>query len=126
MWKKKLWNTVEVYQIQYINRIINRCVKTACILVKVFDEPAGKITNKFRELVQIFTFSSSSPQEAVAEHLFSKMTESSIKRNMPTENIIGFASDECNTMMGQHNSESSRFKEMCPGISVYKYRLIQN
>jgi hypothetical protein len=85
-----------------INRWIG-CVKTACILVflvKVFDEPAGKITNKFRELVQIFTFSSSSPQEAVAEHLFSKMTESSIKRNMPTENIIGFASDECNTMMG--------------------------
>jgi hypothetical protein len=48
------------------------------------------------------------------------VTESFILRNIPTENIIEFASDGCDTMMGQHNSVSSRFKEMGPGISVYK------
>lgn len=35
-------------------------------------------------------------------------------------NIIGFSSDGCNTIMGEHNSSMSRFKESCPGIFISK------
>ncbi|KAJ8930686.1 hypothetical protein NQ314_016491, partial [Rhamnusium bicolor] len=35
-------------------------------------------------------------------------------------NIIGFGSDGCNVMMGEYNSVSSRFKELCPGIFILK------
>nr|XP_015839951.1 PREDICTED: uncharacterized protein LOC107398905 [Tribolium castaneum] len=96
------------------------CVKTACILDRIFDNLSGKITTKFWELVQIFDSSSNTPQEATAENLFIKIIESFNKRNIPTDNIIGFASDGCNVMMGMYNSVSSRFKEMCPGICIYK------
>lgn len=35
-------------------------------------------------------------------------------------NNIGFGSDGCNTMMGEHNSVMSRLKEACPGIFISK------
>lgn len=34
---------------------------------------------------------------------------------IPLENVIGFSADGCNTMMGAHNSVSSRLRQKCPG-----------
>lgn len=39
---------------------------------------------------------------------------------IPTKNIIGFGSDGCNAMMGQHNSVMSRFLQQNPGIYISK------
>lgn len=39
---------------------------------------------------------------------------------MPLENIVGFASDECNTMYGHKNSVTSRLKNHLPGIILQK------
>ncbi len=39
---------------------------------------------------------------------------------VPLENIVGFGSDGCNTMMGKHNSVSSRLKSDLPGITVQR------
>lgn len=36
------------------------------------------------------------------------MMKSFTDANVPLENIVGFASDGCNTMMGKNNSVSSR------------------
>lgn len=40
------------------------------------------------------------------------------KNNIPLDNIIGFASDNCNTMMGVNNSVASRFRILCPNIII--------
>jgi len=39
---------------------------------------------------------------------------------IPLVNIIGFASDGCNTMFGPWNSVTSRFKEDFPEVIVQK------
>lgn len=41
-------------------------------------------------------------------------------QNIPVDNIIGFGSDGYNTIMGEHNSVASRFKEQCSGIVIMK------
>ena len=37
-----------------------------------------------------------------------------------TKNIVGFAADGANVMMGDHNSMKSRLIEDCPGIFILK------
>lgn len=41
-------------------------------------------------------------------------------RGIPLENIIGFASDGCNVMIGSQNSVASRLRENLPGIFIFK------
>lgn len=40
--------------------------------------------------------------------------------SIPTDNIVGFAADECNVMMVASNSVASRLREQCPGFFVMK------
>lgn len=52
--------------------------------------------------------------------IYTEVINSFKKKSIPLQNIIGFASDGCNTMFGPWNSVASRFKEDFPGVMVQK------
>ncbi|KAJ8960692.1 hypothetical protein NQ314_006032 [Rhamnusium bicolor] len=97
--------------------------KSACIVVKYFNEHFGKVMTSLWEVTSVFD-EKGDPQflesQGTAEHLFSQIMTAFDKYNIPPTNIIGFGSDGCNVMMGEYNSVSSRFKELCPGIFILK------
>lgn len=77
------------------------------------------MVSRFWDLCQVFE-KSTDAEAATAEHLFNLVQTSFKKYDISFENIIGFASDGCNTMMGSSNSVASRFRILCPGISIFK------
>ncbi|CAG4962241.1 unnamed protein product [Parnassius apollo] len=98
-------------------------VKTMCVVVKYYDPNLGRIVSRFWDLIQIFDdkkAGTSGDYSATAEKLFNSIIKSFRDKNIPLENTIGFGSDGCNMMMGCHNSVSSRFRQLCPGITVIK------
>lgn len=94
--------------------------KTACILVRYFDCQTGRIKTSLWELVSLFQESKDITNQGTAEHLYKIIINTFLSKQIPLDNIIGFASDGCNMMMGQHNSVSSRFRDSCPGIIILK------
>lgn len=98
------------------------CVKTMCICIRFYDDSTKKVETKLWSLVQIFDKFNAEAANAGAtgERLFDTVIESFTSENVPTKNIIGFASDGCNTMMGVNNSVSSRLRIMNPGIIILK------
>lgn len=94
-------------------------VKTVCVVVRYYNQILGKIVTHFWDLIQLFD-NSTQDYTANAEHLFNIVIQSFLKHEIPLENIVGFASDGCNTMMGCTNSVSTRFRQACPGITVIK------
>jgi len=97
-------------------------VKTACIMVRFYDEESCGIVSNFWELCQIFSQHDAQGAEegATAERLFNVVIQTFQKRNINIENIVGFGSDGCVTMMGKHNSVASRFIILCPNIFIMK------
>lgn len=57
---------------------------------------------------------------ATAERLYDEMMKSFTEAGVPLQNIVGFGSDGCKTMMGQHNSVSSRLRNYLPGITIHR------
>lgn len=92
-------------------------VKTMAIVVRFYDEDLGSVCSKIWELVQV---GSPGNPETTAQNLFETVLSTFKAKNVPIENIIGFASDGANVMMGEWNSVASRFKQLCPGITVFK------
>ncbi len=98
-------------------------VKTLCVVVRFFDEGPRKIQTRFWKLVQLFSNTDDhrhAREGATAERLYAEMMKSFTDAGVPLENIVGFGSDGCNTMMGKHNSVSSRLKSDLPGITVQR------
>lgn len=100
-------------------------VKTMCVIVKYYDLNLGRTVSRFWDLIQMFDDKNAAPTRvtdysATAEKIFHAIIKSLRDSYVPLENIIGFGSDGCNTMMGCRNSVSSRFRQLCPGICVFK------
>ncbi|KAJ8943785.1 hypothetical protein NQ314_009652 [Rhamnusium bicolor] len=97
--------------------------KSACIVEKYFNEHFGKVMTSLWEVTSVFD-EKGDPQflesQGTTEHLFSQIMTAFDKYNIPPTNINGFGSDGCNVMMGEYNSVSSRFKELCPDIFILK------
>ena len=55
---------------------------------------------------------------ATAEALFRLLSEELESRNLPWSNVIGYASDMCNVMVGSRNSVLSRLRENNPKSSA--------
>ncbi|XP_046671170.1 E3 SUMO-protein ligase KIAA1586-like [Homalodisca vitripennis] len=91
-------------------------------VVRFFDKLQGKVVSNFFELKSVFDSSTPAAAEggATAEHLYSILEDTLKSHNIPKDNVIGFASDGCNTMMGVNNSVASRLKENFPGIFILK------
>ncbi|XP_045492339.1 uncharacterized protein LOC123691815 [Colias croceus] len=94
-------------------------IQTMCIIVRFFDEEEGRVVSKFWHLCQIFE-QNSEVESATAEYLFGLVVKSFEDYEIPSENIIGLASDGGSPMMGKDNSVASRFPEKCPGIYIFK------
>lgn len=78
--------------------------------------------SKLWELCKLFD--SSNPdmtnQGATGENLCQILIQSFLEHDIPLNNMIGFAADGCNVMIGEHNSVASRLKENFPGIFILK------
>jgi len=98
------------------------CTSTMCIVVRFFDINLGKISTQFWDLLPVYNLENSDQVNAgaTAENIFSNVNNSFKKNNVNIENIIGFGSDGCSTMMGKNNSVSSRMKEMFPGVFIMR------
>ncbi|XP_022818325.1 uncharacterized protein LOC111350857 [Spodoptera litura] len=97
--------------------------KASCIVVRYFDkDKKQEVLSKMWELCKVFD--SENPdmvnQGATGENLYRVMTQSFLDKNIPLDNMIGFAADGCNVMMGENNSVASRLKENLPGIFILK------
>lgn len=92
--------------------------KTSWLLVRYFDEDQGQIVSKFWDLIQVLEPGKAT--SATAEHLYNNIITSFNEREIPMENVIGFASDGCSVMMGVNNSVSSRLKPDFPHITIIK------
>lgn len=90
--------------------------KMICIIVRYYNSNVERIVSSFYELLEVHKISSAS----TAKNLFNMVISAFENQNIPLDNIIGFGSDGCNTMMGEYNSVASRFKEQCPGIIIMK------
>lgn len=96
------------------------CISTMCIVVRFFDNDIAKISSQFWDLLPVYNLEN--PDEdhagATAKNIFSSVIGSFKKYNVNVDNIIGFGSDGCSTMMGKNNSVSTRMNEMFPGIFI--------
>ncbi|KAJ2954866.1 hypothetical protein O0L34_g3184 [Tuta absoluta] len=97
-------------------------IKTACVVVRYFDEDAQKICSAFWELYKVFkeNIDAGDIATANAESLFKALIESFTCREVPLTNAIGFGSDGCNVMMGDNNSVKTRLLNELPGITITK------
>lgn len=93
--------------------------KSSCILVRYFDGQQNKVISAFWDLRQVYA-NDGSVTSANAEHLYTGIITSLTEKSILLDNVIGFASDGCNVMMGEHNSVASRFRENFNGIFILK------
>lgn len=91
--------------------------KLNAIVVRFYCHETNKIVSKFYELTNVFVDGNT---KCDAETLYKLITDAFFNKNIPKNNIIGFASDGCNVMMGEKNSVSSRFKDNFEGIKIMK------
>ncbi|ROI15250.1 hypothetical protein DPX16_1403 [Anabarilius grahami] len=86
------------------------------------DEDISCYMTRFWKLVQIYSdqHRQFAAEGATAERLYTEM-KSFTDADVPIENIVGFGSDGCNTMMGKHNSVSSHLRNDLPGITVQRW-----
>ncbi|KAB0790621.1 hypothetical protein PPYR_14935 [Photinus pyralis] len=99
------------------------CQKTACIVVRYYDQGCSRIRSSFWELIQLFGDSADQgtvDTSVTGERLYNVIVNSFEKHNIPLSNVVGFASDGCNVMMGKNNSVASRFIDNFPGIVIVK------
>lgn len=94
--------------------------KSACIVIRYFNAISGKIESHLWELIAMSDVIADVDVQGTAEHMFKKIVNSFETWKISMNNIIGFGSDGCNVMMGDHNSVASRFRSACPGIYILK------
>ncbi|XP_039309173.1 uncharacterized protein LOC120358609 [Solenopsis invicta] len=81
-------------------------------LVRIQEEDS-KTVDKFLHLLPI--------SDAAAKVMFNEIVDFFAKYNIPYEkNMVGFASDGANVMMGRHNSVVQLFKNKLPNLFVLK------
>jgi len=95
-------------------------IKTLCICVRFFNHITKKIESMFWSLVKVFKNSESANEGATAQKLYAEVIASFKDEKVNLNNVIGFASDGCNTMMGAYNSVASRFLEDFFGVMIQK------
>lgn len=87
------------------------CSKHLCLVARVI--VGYNIKDCFLALLPV--------QEATGAALFNMIHTFFETNNVPYErNLIGFAADGANNMMGLHNSLASRLKEKCPNLFLLK------
>lgn len=98
-------------------------IKSLAVCVRLFSEETETVEDCFWKLVQVFSSDDTEAENegATAERLFQEVINTFDEAAVPLENMIGFAADNCNTMLWSHNSVASRFKQLLPGITIQGY-----
>ncbi|KAL5237008.1 hypothetical protein ACI65C_004418 [Semiaphis heraclei] len=126
---KKQKHIKQKYRKEWENNILFRdestdiaCISTMCIVVRFFDSDVGKISSQFWDLLPVYNIENPDQVHAGAtsENIFLSVIASFKKNNVNVDNIIGFGSDGCSTMMGKNNSVSTRIKEKFPGVFIMR------
>ena len=87
------------------------CTKHLCLLARLIH--GGEANDVFLDLVPV--------QEGSAQSLYDSVVKVFVDNGIPyKENMIGFASDGANVMMGAHNSLSSRLVTDVPNLFIMK------
>ena len=86
-------------------------VKSACMVIRTFDEEAGTVRSEFYKLAEL-------GEKADAQTLFAAVESAFIEDGIPFDNLLGFASDGANAMLGRHNSVKTRLMEKQPNLFV--------
>ena len=89
-----------------------------CILVRYFDPENNKIQDRLWDLVQVYD--SDEDCLADADSLSQKILDSFGTKEIPTANMLGFCSDTCNVMFGEHHSVNSLLHEAIPDFEALK------
>ena len=72
-------------------------VKSACMVIRTFDEEARAVRSEFYRLAEL-------EEKADAQTLFAAVESAVTEDTVPFDNLLGFASDGANAMLGRHNS----------------------
>ncbi len=87
------------------------CVKHLCMVVRLIIE--NEVKDCFLSLIPL--------KDATADSLYNHVVEFFRKHNIPyKENLIGFAADGANVMLGAHHSLSSLLKKDIPNLYIMK------
>lgn len=88
--------------------------------LRYFDNNIGNVESKFWKLLPVFENSEAANVGVSGEQLFQLLVNGLTNDAIPFENVVGFASDGCNVMMGAHDSVVSQLKTTFPGITIMK------
>lgn len=83
--------------------------KQLCVLVR-YQSSAGKIETRLLELIEL------NAADCSALSLYTAFKTKLEQKRIPLENIVGLASDGCNTMVGQNNSFYTHLKNDVPSL----------
>ena len=86
-------------------------VKSACMVIRTFDEETGAVRSEFYRLAEL-------GEKADAQTLITAVESAFMKDAVPFDNLLGFASDGVNAMLGCHNSVKTRLVAKQPNLFV--------
>ena len=86
-------------------------VKSACMVIRIFDDEAGAVRSEFYNLIEL-------GEKADAQTLFEAIESAFIQDGISFQNLLGFASDGANAMLGRHNSVKTRLLAKQPHLFV--------
>lgn len=90
--------------------------KSLAIMVKYFDEEESAIKLSMLDIVNVHSDGNGS----TGQGLFNIIKQCLVVNNIPLDNLTGFASDGASNMMGTNNSVTSRLREECAGITIFR------
>ncbi|XP_045133114.1 uncharacterized protein LOC123517180 [Portunus trituberculatus] len=91
-------------------------IKSLAIMTKYFDEDESTIKIAMLDIVDVHSDANGS----TGQGLFNIIKHCLIHHNIPLDNLTGFASDGASNMMGTFNSVTSRLREECTGITIFR------
>lgn len=80
------------------------------VMVRYFDQRKCKLTDALLDIVEV--------DDASGEGLFKAVKELLASKDIPLQNIIGFASDNCSAMLGINNGFQAFLKKEVPSVFI--------
>lgn len=80
------------------------------IVVRYYDETKTQVVDALLDSIEV--------QDATGEGLYRSLKKLLEDRKIPMSNIIGFASDNCSTMMGRHSGFQVFLKQDVPSVFI--------
>lgn len=98
--------------------IIDECIdvfesQVLALMIKFYDEKKRKVTDALLDMVEV--------DNATAEGLCKSVKQMLESHEIPMENIVGFASHNCSTMLGANKVFLALHKNDVPSIFIFGY-----